>query len=242
MKKQLLCAAAMMAVSGWATAGSYQSEVAGKLESSESDGGGDSTSLGARGAIYFAPVSTAGKPLAEAAFLNRASNVKGALDFIDADNVDMTITRLGVEVYIPRSIVYLGVNYNRIDTDDWDDNFWTVTGGITPIDGLLVTTTYNEEAGYDLNVAAKYVAQLGGQQAVNFYGSFVDDDSNSYTAGFDFYFNRQASLGLEITDAGSNTTYTFKGDYFFTETFFAGVYFANADSSDTIGAEVGLRF
>lgn len=242
MKKQGLCAAVIMAVSGLATAGSYQAEVAGKLGSYDVDGGDSSTVLGARGALYFAPVDTAGKPLAEAAFLSRAANVKAAIDFINGDNFDTTTTNLGVEVYIPRSIIYLGVDYNRVDTDNWDDSYWTVTGGVTPIDGLLVTTTYNEEAGYDLNVAAKYVAKLGGQQAVNFYGSFVDNDENSYTAGFDFYFNRQASLGLEITDAGSNTTYTFKGDYFFTETFFAGVYYANADSSDAIGAEVGLRF
>lgn len=242
MKKQVLSLTAAMAVSSFAVAGSYQAEVDGHLASVDVDNGDNATLLGVMGTYYFAPVDTQGKPLAEAAFLNKASDVYASITSLNSDSGDITTTSLGAEVYIPNSIVYLGLDYTNVDYDYGDDSHWSLTGGVTPIAGLRITTTYVEDDGYDFNVAAKYVTQLGGGQSVSFNGSFVDNDTNSYTAGFDFYFTRATSVGLQLADSGPNTTYTLQGKHFFTETAFVGAYYTSSDASDTIGVVGGLRF
>jgi len=223
-------------------AGSYQAEVNGTLGRVDVDGGGNQTVLGVGGEFFFAPVDTTGKPLAESAFLNKASGINAEIVTVNGDNSDVTNTSIGADIYIPSSIVFLGVDYTRTDADDWDDSTWSVTGGVTPIDGLLVTTTYVEDNGYDLNVAAKYVMQLGSNQWLNLVGGFTDDDNNTYTAGADYYFTRASSVGFEVTDSGSSTTYTFRGKHFFQESWYVGGYYVSAEYSDAFGAEAGLRF
>lgn len=242
MKKRCLCAAVLMALTSGAFAGSYQAEVAGGLELTDADNGNNTTKLGGRGQFYFAPVNNAGKPLAEAAFLSRASNVNGYLNFSDSDASDGTAMGVGAEVYIPRSMVYVAVDYQRWDYDHNDGSNWLITGGVTPIDGLRITTTYNEDSGYDLNLAAVYVTKLGGQQSVKFFGSLVDDDSNTIKAGFHFYFNRQLGAGIQLKDSGDNTDFRFEGDYFLNENTFVKAFIQNSDYEDTFGIEVGTRF
>jgi len=242
MKKRCLYASVILALSSSAFAGSYQGEAAGSLAVVDQSGGDNATVIGGRGNFYFAPVNNAGKPLAEAAFLSKASGVKGHIDLENSDSNDTTRLGLGAEVYIPRSIVYLGIDLERVDTDYDDNNAWIFTGGITPIDGLLVTTSYNEDTGYDLNVHAKYVTKLGGQQSVKFFGGLVDDDSNTINAGFHFYFNRQLGAGMEIIDSGDNTDFKLQGDYFLNENTFVRAFYRNSDYADTLGVEVGARF
>ena len=242
MNNKVLGFAVAMSLSSSALAGSYQAQLSGGLGLVNVDGADNATILGVAGEAYFAPVDTSGKPLGEAAFLTRASNVDASLAFINSDDYDVSRSNIGVEVYIPNSIVYLGADYTRVDSDAADYSSWSITGGVTPIKGLLVTTTYVEDSGYDLNVAAKYVVPLSGDQAVSFFGSFVDDDSNTIAAGFDFYFNRNFNLGLELVDSGSDTSYTFSGDYFFSESLFVGAYLTNDDVADEIGVDVGMRF
>ncbi|WP_139309925.1 putative porin [Teredinibacter haidensis] len=242
MKKRLCLSLLAMTISSASLAGSYQAELTGTLGRMEVDGADNALLFGVGGEFHFAPVDTSGKPLAEAAFLNKSSNVNAGLAFANSDDYDVTTTYLGADVYLPNTMVFIGVDYTRMDTDDWDDSYFSVTGGVTPIDGLLLTTTYVEDSGYDLNLQAKYVTQLSGGQAVSVFGSFEDNDSNIFSVGCDFYLNRATSVGLEVTDTGSDKAYTFSANHFLSEVTFVGAYYINQEVADTLGVEGGMRF
>jgi len=220
-------------------AGSYQAEVNGELARVGVDEGSDGTLFAVGGEFHFSPVDTSNKPLAEAAFLNRSSNINAQI--FDNGGTDVAYTQLGGEVYIPNSIVYVGVDYTRWDIGGESDGRISITGGLTPMHGLLVTTTYVEDEGYDLNLSAKYVTNLA-DHAVSFNGSFINDDNNTLIAGMDFYVSRATSLGFELVDTGANTQYTLRGKHFFTPDAYVGAYFSDGDESNTFGVLGGLRF
>src|SRR5688572_357208 len=196
----------------------------------------------AAGTYYFAPVSTDGLPLAEAAFLKRSSFVSaGALRTDDGD-FDSEIYGLGVGYYLPGTIFYgeLGVSYS----DDFGrDDKTHVSGrvGITPLDGLQITTFFDED-GWDPNVSAKYVGKLPNS---HFYAagiSLVDVDDGDVEAAFefDYFIDPTFSVGTSL----SEHAWTLRAEKFFTPSFAVGLEaFAGDDElGDGISATVSWRF
>lgn len=249
MKKQLLVMTIGLAASGVALAEDYQVELEGGIDRIEVDGADDSINqynFAAR--YYFAPVDTSGKPLAEAAFLNRASNIVGAISHASEDGNDVTGTMVGGEFYIPNTMFYVAADYVRLDGDFVDGDAWSVTGGITPIEGLRLTTTYVEDVDYDPNIAAKYVMLLNGDRALNLYGDVtVGDDDTFYTAGMDYYFTPKTSIGFVYEDATGDASdlaqeWGVNAKHFFTENAYGGVHYTTSDFADEVGFEVGMRF
>ncbi|SMF47484.1 Putative general porin [Alteromonadaceae bacterium Bs31] len=221
-------------------AGSYQGELNATLANVDVDGGSSENLWGIGGEFYFAPVNTEGHPLAEAAYLEWASGVHAS--YVSQDGGDVSSTNIGAKGYIPNSIIYLGADYTRVDYDNGDSNTWSFTGGVRLIENLLLTTTYNDDTGYDLNVSAKYVAKISGNQAVNIYGSFVNDDNNSFTLGGDYYFTPKTGVGVKIDDYGSTSDYTFNVSHFFTEELYLRGFYTSGEYSDTFGLKGGWRF
>lgn len=238
--KALAAITALSLGSSLALADSYRSEFAAAYD----DFDGDVKTLLVGGAFYFDQVDTSGKPLAEAAFLNKASNVSliaGTADINGAsDNVDTV--GAGVEFYVPNTILYVAADVTRWSVGDDSDNNWTATLGVTPIDGLLVTTQYDDDVDYEFNVQAKYVTQLAGETALNLEAGHANSDFDDYNfVAADYYFNRAFSIGAMIEDQ-SESAYTLRTNYFINEQFYVGGSYTSYDNADEFMIQAGIRF
>ncbi|WP_347332063.1 putative porin [Marinimicrobium locisalis] len=230
MKFKSLALATAFAFSSGFAAADYQSEIGANYTDVE-DGDG---AFGMYGELHFSPVQTRNHPLAEAAFLERSSNV-----YVAGDN-DFDVLTVGGELYVPDTIFYVGARVSRVDSGADDETTAYGTLGLTPIDGLRVTTEFNED-GYDANLSAKYVTSLGGGNFVNFEGTFADGDFDDYLSlGADFYFDRTFSVGAGYTDYYGNDQFTLRTEKFFNDEVSGNLSFTDTDygNSFTIGAAI----
>ncbi len=232
--KSLALATAFTLTSGMAVANSYQSEVGANYTDVENGDG----AFGIYGEFHFSPVQTRNHPLAEAAFLERSTNVYAA-----ADN-DFDALTVGGELYVPDTMFYVGGRVARVDTANGDETTLFATLGLTPIDGLLVTTEFSED-GYDANISAKYVTSLGGGNFVNLEGTYQDTDFNDdiLSLAADFYFDRTWSVGAGYTDFLGNDRFTLRTEKFFTNEISGNLAFTDADvGGDTVTIGAAIRF
>lgn len=222
--KSLALATAFSLTSGLAMANSYQAEVGASYTDVEN---GDGV-FGMYGEFHFSPVQTRNHPLAEAAFLERSSNVYAAADD------DFDALTVGGELYVPDTMFYVGGRVTRVDNAAGDDTTAYATLGLTPVDGLLVTTEFSED-GYDANISAKYVTSLGGGNFVNLDGKFIDGDADDYLSlGADFYFDRTFSVGAAFTDSYGDDRFTLRTEKFFTQQVSANLSFTDSDGLGNI--------
>src|SRR5690625_7507275 len=107
--KTLAVATALVFGSAAAVASPYQIEGSASYYHLDRDSGGSDGAFGVRGEYHFAPVQTRNHPLAEAAFLERSTNVyaQGADDF-DA-------LSFGGEPYVANTLVYVAADVSRYD-------------------------------------------------------------------------------------------------------------------------------
>jgi hypothetical protein len=202
------------------------------------------------GTWYFAPVSTDNVPLAEAAFLGRASSLSAIAAQVDLLGIRLNAGNASVGYYIPGTMFYAGVGVSR----DEDLIFlssttalteyrttWSGTLGIAPLDGLLLTTDFQEH-GYDPNITARYVGKLPNN---HFYAGsvYVADhggyDGTSYGLDFEYYLDDSTSLGLGFDDVGNR--WELRGEKFFSKSWAAGVSAHTADFDDGFGVHVTWR-
>ena len=108
------------------------------------------------GELFFTAVNTKGHPLEGANFLEKASSVILAYVLANAGSADATSTTLAVNYYILDTMFFMGaaISHTTLDNGPVDDSEtdWGVAVGVTTIEGLLVTTDYFNDAGYDLNL------------------------------------------------------------------------------------------
>src|SRR5690606_10509246 len=136
MKKYLVSLAVCSAFSSFAVADDYHFDVVGLLGKADTDIGSDGTLLGAGIQYHFQAVDTSKGPLAEAAFINKSSNVSALQLHTDSDGDNFDATVLGAEFYVPNTMFYVGFDYAIYDGDS--DDSWSIDAGVTPIEGLLV--------------------------------------------------------------------------------------------------------
>lgn len=229
--KTLALATAMTLASGAAMANSYQGEIGANYTDVD---GGDGA-FGIRGEFHLNPVQTRNHPLAEAAFLERSTNV-----YAEANN-DFDQLTLGGELYIPDTMFYVGARVERWDNGTSDTTAYA-TLGLTPIDGLRVTTEFSDD-GYDANIAAKYVVDLGAGNFANFEGEFRDGDFDDYLSLMaDFYFDRTLSVGAGYTDWYGVDEFTLRARNFFTREVSGEISFTDSDAGDRIMIGAAIRF
>lgn len=175
-----------------ALANTYQIEAgAGYLHAAGTGHSDDRLSL--RADYYFTPVLTLNHPLAEAAFLERATRVRVESD-LELDRVT-----LGGDLYFPNSRFYAGAALVRRQNGGTDTQL-VGTVGILPLAGLLITTSLTDD-GYDPNLRAKYVADLGGGNFINVEAEFLERSADDLlTVIADFYLNRSWSIGAGYAD------------------------------------------
>ncbi|MGD8175705.1 putative porin [Marinimicrobium sp. ARAG 43.8] len=231
--KSLAVATVLAASSGLAVAAPYQAEVGASYTDVEHGDG----AFGMYGEFHFNPVQTRNHPLAEAAFLERSTNVYAAA----ADDFDALT--VGGELYIPDTMFYVGARISRWDYGNDDDTTVYATLGLTPIDGLLVTTEFSDD-GYDANIAAKYVTSLGGGNFINLEGQYYDGDYDDYVSvGADFYFDRTWSVGAAATDNFGDDQFTLRTEKFFTEYVSGRLAYTDSDfAGDTFTIGAAVRF
>jgi len=223
-----------------ALADSYKAD----LSVGYADFDGDASTLYANGQFFLNEVDTKGKPLAEAAFLQRASNLALSVGTTDIDGVDDNIDHVAAmgEFYVPDTMLYVAAGVVRVDGGNESDTDWVASVGVTPIDGLLITTDYDHDLGYDFNLHAKYVVALAGATALNLEAGHTNGDftDETYLAA-DYYFNRQFSLGAMVEDA-EDTAYTLRTNYFVNEQMYVGGSYTNTDLGDVLMVSAGMRF
>jgi hypothetical protein len=198
--------------------------------------------LGAAGTYYFSPVATDGRPLAEAAFLGRSSFVRA--DAVRSELGDEKIDIFGAAIgyYLPNTIFYGQLNYTYADDFGGDQDRVSGALGVAPIDGLLVTTRFDED-GWDPNATAKYVGKLPNSHwyaaSVALAEDEVEDDL-AWAASFDYFFDTTFSAGVGLAEDVT----TFRAEKFFMPNFSVGAHFdlGNDQGANAYGAKVSWRF
>lgn len=237
MKVKSLVSSIMLIVAAPVMAQSYQFEAGANVTSYDVDNGSSETSIGVHGTYYFAPVTTTNQPLAEAAFLQKSSNL-----YVQGFQ-DLDVIYAGAEFYIPDTFFYVAAEIERVDIDHYHNNDWGVRFGLTPLDGLLVWTGYYDEPGYDLNIHAKYVMDLGYYNTINIEAGYTDGDLDDslYLFG-DFYFNHTFSVGAGYIDEYDNDTFTLRTRKFFNPQFSGELAFTKADGGKGVIVGGSMRF
>lgn len=272
MKIKLLpaiIAAAGFLSAPFVVAATYQSELtASYVDLDPQDANADLSFIEVEGKYYFSSVNSGNQPLAEAAFVGRASNLyvqlrKSELKLAGQQSDGYT-RAIGADFFIPNSIFYVGagVTESKVNgpallggSSDWDSS-WFVKAGVTPISGLLVWSEFAEDVDVadEWNINAKYVLPLSGEQSLNFEGSYEksklnwNDDTISLAA--DYYIDRHLSIGggfINTSYAASanidtTTDYFIRARNFFTDS--ASIELSYFDGELDSGFLVGgsLRF
>ena len=208
MKKLAIASAIFSVAALTGTAHAYQAEVGGSYTYNDPDNFDATHSFGVDGTYYFKPVQTRNAPLNEAAFLDRASNVKANVEYANNDGIKDTQYGAGLEYYVPNSDFYvsgrLGRDELKIDNTNINDKLTTYGAevGYLPTAGLLLAlgvTGYdvkNGDDGADPTIRAKYVTKVG-QYDANFeaFGAFGDLDE--YKVRGDLYLDKTLSVGAD---------------------------------------------
>lgn len=191
-----------------AMAQDYQAEVdLGYIHFDEDQGGSDNAyNINAK--MYFDSVSTANRPLSEAAFLGRNGAVN--LGYGYQNHADTNSVELGANYWFNDLYVEGGVDYNRFGSDTaYDTSFtnYAVGVGYMVMDGLLVKANYTydnleKKAGsgkastYGLDT--KYVTQLGNNFVNLEAGWEANDKNHTFNVGGDYFFTNAISAGVDV--------------------------------------------
>lgn len=231
-------------------ANAYQTEATGAYEYVDMDGG-KTNSAAISGKYYFNPVQTRNAPLAEAAFLDKASNIGGGYAYSklqdDEDFGDLQFNIIGVEgeIFIPDTQFYVSgalhrtnikATINGLGSESDNGNGYEFEAGFLPVNGLLLSVgvaDFSESInpvkvakyGFVTNVSnAAVVSGDNDDTAVSLRAKYVSE-----VAGF--YTNFEG-----VTYIGDETSYRLAADLYLDQTLSVGVSFADstADDSDSI--------
>lgn len=197
---------------------------------------------------HFAPVNTSGRPLAEAAFLERIGDIQFVYGFSDTDfgaNVSLDGPFYGAALTFmqPKQPVVFRALYAKRDrefdpplTGESVSDLYAFGVGLFIKDGFLLGIEYTRSEG-DAHVsgpggtissileaevytlAAKFVHELGGGRAVNLEAELSRIERKGETTGVDLSVTRTET---------TNETVEISGDYYFNPKF-------------SLGAEIGLN-
>lgn len=205
---------------------------------------GDDHIIAVDGTFYFEQVQTARRPLAEAPFLGRNSNI--SLSYGTLDEADVDLIGLGAEVWVDH--FYLSAEFLRADIDvDEIDNYEARLGYMVG-DGFLVNVGFADGDSFDKSsilLGTKYVAPVGGN-FINLEADLEVNDGDS-TLGLvgDYFFNNQFSAGLRLERSdvsGAKTEFGVGAKYFITSTISGELEYITQDSVDAVLVRFAARF
>lgn len=221
------------------------------LDAVYADLGDDAEGKAVSGRFHFNTVETDSHPLAEAAFLERANSISLAHIQQEIFIVDFKDTHAILELYVPQAMLYIAPFYVKSRAESpygqQSANDWGATIGITPIEGIRISTTWSDESDYELNLAMKYVMNIGDTKAVNLELHFQEASDEEFEAddtlglGLDFYFDRTFSIGAEIRNQ-EDTAFGIRTRKFFTEQFSLAAGYLTVREQDAWSIGASLRF
>jgi hypothetical protein len=226
-----------------AFADDYRAEV--QLTADRVNPDGDSPDIdtfSATGTYYLEPVRTDGLPLAEAAFLGKSSYVSAAaarVDFGGDDDADFLAANFGY--YMPNTIFFGRLGVAHAEIGNADDTNVNGSFGITPFDGLLLTTDFDED-GWDPNIHAKYVGKMANSHFYAVTVSAVDPDEGDTDVGVDFDYFLDTGFSVGAGYGSGDDSFRLRAQKFFTPSFAVGGNVSTSDGGDGFGASVTWRF
>lgn len=245
MKKLGLATALLLAMTG---AQAYQFEVQGQSEYIDTTVNDKDFTGGLQGTYYFKNVDSSKGPLAEAAFLNQASNVSLAYNFgeLGSNGIDITAHNFGAkaEVYVPTPYVpvYTSASYshtildskNNNASDDQGDRYALEVGAL-PINNFLVAVGYTsaaDQAAIDaFNVMGNGVAKATAEAVT------IGEDQDAITARTKYVGaidGTNMAIGFESgLIYGDATAYQFKTDLYVTPQISVGASYAASSYDGT---------
>ncbi len=205
-------------------------------------------------AWYFAPVSTVDVPLAEAAYLGRASNLSAIAARFDwsfeALDTHLNAQAARVAYYIPDTRLYASVGVSRgqsvtavssaIVQKDYVTT-WFGSFGFTPLDGLLITTSATEN-GWDPNISARYVHKLPNGHFYAANVSVADPDRSDTNIGvdFDYFVDLTWKVGAGFNNGADR--FSMRTEKFFMTNFSVGGEIYTDDFGEGLGINASWRF
>ncbi|ONG40048.1 putative porin [Alkanindiges hydrocarboniclasticus] len=254
MMKKLFLATALLA--SMTAANAYQTEVNASYENIDLDES-DVNTFGIAGTYYINPVNVGNTPLAEAAFLNKASNI--SLGYVNASleeeenilgvnvksKLDLDVLGLAGEFYVPNSQFYVSAAVNQTQTttkasaagfsasEDDDGTGYAVEVGYLPMTGLLlaVGATDMSESVNPLQVMKNGFVYGWGAAGVSGEDTAATLRAKYVTAVGNNNINLESQFLI-----GDETAYRLAGDLYLDPTLSIGASFADSteDDSDSI--------
>lgn len=243
MKKISLAAAMLLAMTG---AQAYQVEVQGQSEYIDNTANDKNFTGAVQGTYYFKNVDSAKGPLAEAAFVNQASNVALAYNYGEYDEAGLDIVShtygAKAEAYIPTKFVpaYASASYshtindskNALETDDQGDRYALELGAVVAPNFLVAVgyTSVADQESYDaFNILSNGVAKAGLESAT------IADKKDAITARTKYVGaidGTNMSLGFETGLVyGRDTAYSLKTDLYLTPALSVGASYAETSAN-----------
>lgn len=246
MKKLAIVSALLATLAGVNVAHAYQYEVGAGISRTDPDTGKATNDLTVEGTYYLAPVDVKNYPLAEAAFMNRASNVNAALTYGKNSPTTKTDISVGGEYYVPNSDFYASAGYandrrKNAGTTDNNENF-DAEVGMLPMPNLLVAVgVAGNSDNTDPTLRAKYVYKLGAND-VNLEANASFGDLDQFGIGADYYFDRTLSLGAAYNDNGNTDSFGIRARKFISQDVSVAGFVDFGDNSDKFGVAGTYRF
>ncbi|RYL29602.1 porin Omp33-36 [Acinetobacter piscicola] len=245
MKKLGLATALLLAMTG---AQAYQFEVQGQSEYIDTTVNDKDFTGGIQGTYYLKNVDASKGPLAEAAFLNQASNVSLAYNYgeVGSNGVDVIAHNFGAkaEAYIPTKFVpaYASASYshtildskNQNRADDNGDRYALEVGALATKNFLVAVgyTSVADRAALDaFNVMGTGIAKAVAESAT------IGDDQDAITARTKYVGNidgTNMAIGFETGLVyGDDTAYQLKTDLYLNPQLSVGASYAESSFDAT---------
>ena len=247
MKKLGLATALLLAMTG---AQAYQFEVQGQSEYIDNTVNDKNFTGAVQGTYYFKNVDATKGPLAEAAFLNQASNFSLAYNYgeydVDADKADFVSHVYGAkaEAYVPTKLVpvYASAAYshtindskNNLESDDQGDRYALELGAVVAPNFLVAVgyTSVADQDSYDaFNILANGVAKAALESDT------IDQDQDAITARTKYVGaidGTNMAVGFEAGIVyGESTAYNLKTDLYLTPALSVGASYMESSYNDS---------
>ena len=253
MKKLGLATALLLAMTG---AQAYQFEVQGQSEYIDNTVNDKNFTGAVQGTYYFKNVDATKGPLAEAAFLNQASNFSLAYNYgeYDEDGLDIVSHTYGAkaEAYVPTKLVpvYASAAYshtindskNNLKSDDQGDRYALELGAVVA-PNFLVAVGYTSVADqYSLdafNILANGVAKAALESDT------IDQDQDAITARTKYVGaidGTNMAVGFEAGLVyGEDTMYNLKTDLYLTPALSVGASYAETSANTDVDSAWGAN-
>ena len=245
MKNLGLATAALLAMT---SVQAYQFEIQGQSEYIDTTANDKDFTGGIQGTYYFKNVDASKGPLAEAAFLNQASNVSLAYNYgeLGSHGLDIIAHNYGAkaEAYVPTKFVpvYASASYSHTLLDSKNANAADNSGDRYSLEvGALATKNFLIALGYT-NIAdqaavdAFNVMGLGAVKSVT-EAQTIGQDQDAITARTKYVGaidNTNMALGFETGIVyGDDTAYQLKTDLYITPKLSVGASYAESSFAGT---------